>query len=75
MHQFIELSDSELQHVNGGWHPFPRGVFGRDGKPFFGHDVVKVVVPVAVEVGVSMIPGGQVFAPIAAAAAASAVKK
>lgn len=75
MDELTVLSDSELSHICGGWHPFPRGVFHRDGKPFIGHDVVKVVVPAVVEVGVSMIPGGQIFAPVAAAAAASAVKK
>jgi len=63
------LSDEETAAVSGGWHPFPRGVFGRDGKPFFGRDVVETAVPAIVKVGVSFIPGGA--GPLATAAAAA----
>ena len=67
---FRVLSDEEMTAVSGGWHPFPRGIFGRDGKPFIGKDVVRYGVPIAVKVGVGMIPGvGPVLANAAGAAA------
>jgi len=51
------LTDDEIAGVSGGWHPFPSGIFGRDGQPFFGKDFIKYATSTAVKNGVSMIPG------------------
>jgi len=69
------LDDAHLESIRGGWHPFPHGLFGRDGKPFFGRDLVRIVVPAAVKIGVSMIPGGAPFATAAATATFKVMEK
>ncbi len=68
------LTDSDLSGICGGWHPFPHGIFGRDGKPFFGKDAVKIVVGTVVKAGVSCIPGAAPFANVAGMIAQQIVK-
>lgn len=67
------LTDDEMAQVMGGWHPFLRGIFGSDGKPFIGRDVVETALPAAVKMGVSVIPGGAGMPATAAAVAFKAI--
>ena len=62
--QGCELTNSEMEAVRGGWHPFPRGLFGRDGKPFFGKDFVQGVSTVAPVLSILFPPAAPILAPI-----------
>jgi hypothetical protein len=68
------LREEKLADIRGGWHPFPRGILGRDGKPFIGRDVVRFGVPAVVKIGVALIPGGAPFAHAAGVAAGAIVR-
>ena len=69
------LTASELACIRGGWHPFPHGLFGRKGKPFFGKDFVRIIVGTSVKIGVACIPGAAPYAAMAAALAQEVVRE